>query len=67
LNFKRALRSPLITLWHAFSGAARSTTFLSSFVASYMGFISLHRALFTGDFKLLYWLTGLPSLNFMPQ
>lgn len=58
LNFRRALRNPVLTVWHALFGATRSTIFLSTFVASYMGTISLHRKFFKGDFKLLYWLAG---------
>lgn len=54
---------PLLTLRHALVGAARSTTFLSTFVAAYMATISIHRKLFKGDFKLLYWLAGTEDAN----
>ncbi|KAK9805247.1 hypothetical protein WJX72_008453 [[Myrmecia] bisecta] len=59
LNLKRAAKAPVTTAVHAVLGALRSTSFLASFVGLYQGTISVHRALFPGDHKLLYYLAGL--------
>lgn len=67
-NLKRALRAPLETAGHALAGAIRSTGFLSSFVALYLGAVDLQRKLTRGDSKLVYygageqaWLTRHPA------
>ena len=58
LNLKRALRDPLRTVFHAFTGSVRSTSFIAAFTALYMASISAHRKVSGGDFKQLYWLAG---------
>lgn len=59
LNLKRALRDVFGTAGHAIGSAVRSTSFLAAFVGLYSSTISLHRKLFSGDHKLVYYVAGL--------
>lgn len=58
LRFMRFVKTPLAVMWGCVTSASRSTTFLASFVAIYMGVICGHRKIATRDNKLVYWFAG---------
>eukprot|EP00873_Tetraselmis_striata_P038194 jgi/Tetstr1/458458/TSEL_004313.t1 len=67
-NTKRAMKDPANTLWTAFLGAARSTSFLASFVSIFQGVVCTERNLFAqkADNGLLYMAAGfLASLSLL--
>ncbi len=61
LNLRRAGKAPLATTAHAVLSALRSTSFLAAFVALYQGTVGVHRRLFAGDSKFLYYVAGVRS------
>ena len=63
LNLKPALRDVFGTAGHAIGSAVRSTSFLAAFVGLYSSTISLHRKLFSGDHKLVYYVAGEKSIS----
>jgi len=58
LNLTKFLKAPLAKLREFSLSTVRSTTFLSSFVAVYMGIICLHRKIVNTDHRFIYWLAG---------
>ena len=61
LNLRRASKAPLATTGHAVLSALRSTSFLAAFVGIYQGTVGIHRKLFAGDSKFLYYVAGEPG------
>lgn len=58
LRFWLVVRHPLDQLRRGLWSVTRSTSFLSSFVATYMMIVCCHRKVFRRDHRALYWIAG---------
>ena len=59
LNVAKAIKNPLTTLYRATKATVRSTTFISTYVAVYMGTVCAHRNLGLPNHRSLYYIAGI--------
>ena len=59
LNAAKALRDPIGTVFKATAATVRSTSFISAFVALYMGTACASRRLFHRDHRAMYYFAGI--------
>ena len=59
LNAAKALRDPVGTVFKATTATVRSTSFISAFVALYMGTACLSRRIFQRDHRAMYYFAGI--------
>ena len=59
LNAAKALRDPVGTVFKATTATVRSTSFISAFVALYMGTACLSRRIFQRDHRAMYYFAGM--------